>query len=75
MIIFGMRHQKKPDAKDCIFGHLTSSPWCCRYTTLWNRKVVVWPFTTIRAYCVAPASAQKITEITKSLKICYFVFI
>jgi len=32
---------------------------------------VVWPFTTINSYGVAHASAQKITEITKSLKICY----
>jgi len=37
--------------------------------------MVVWPFTTMNSHWVAHVSAQKITETTKSLKICYIVFI
>jgi len=38
-------------------------------------EVIVLLLTTNNSYCVVHALAQKITETTKSLKICYFVFI
>jgi len=39
---------------------LVTSPLCCRYTTLWNAGVVVWPLTTMNSYWVAHTSAQKL---------------
>ena len=59
-------------------GQWYSDEWLAHLTlilllhTLWNAEVVVWPFTTtMDSYWVAFASAEKIIETNKSLKICY----
>jgi len=59
------------DANDCSFGLLVLIMWLhylvkCRRRSLAGHN---------NSYWVAHASAQKITETTKSSKICYFVFI